>query len=261
MKFTYEIHNTNNISFQIRDSIAWGAHIHKEVELVYVIEGNPTAYIQGIKYNIKPGEGLVVYPNQVHSYEDNGIFKGSVLIFDPKLFPEFNSIINGKVPLDPIANAQTLKKQRFDILHNNLYANFFDCQNEAVKKGSLLVTAGILLSSVTLENAKFIHQSIFDNIFQYCFTHYSSECTLKQMSEELSLSYSYLSHLFSERIHMSFNDYLNSIRINHACNLLNETELSITEIAISCGFSTIRTFNRAFLKLTGKKPREYKNGR
>lgn len=259
MKFAYEIRNIKNTDFAITNTLTWGAHLHKEAELIYVIKGNPIAYVQGIKYNLAPGEAVAVYPNQVHSYENNGEFKGSVMIFDPRLYPELNGLIIGKTPSNPVISAKTLESCGFPQLHDRLCRKFSENCPAAVKKGVILVTAGILMSASNLKNSKHVPDNTFDSIFNYCFTHFKTKFTLDQMASDLALSNSYLSHLFSERIQMSFNDYINSIRINYACTLLNETDLGITQIATASGFSTIRTFNRAFLKLAGKTPTEYKN--
>ena len=57
---------------------------------------------------------------------------------------------------------------------------------------------------------------------------------------------------------MTFSQYLNAVRLEHAIELLkNNTEhLAITEIAAKCGFDTIRHFNRVFKDITGMSPRQ-----
>ena len=57
-------------------------------------------------------------------------------------------------------------------------------------------------------------------------------------------------------MNISFTDFVNGLRIEHACSLL-ENDTNITETAFSSGFSSIRTFNRAFAKSMGMSPREY----
>jgi transcriptional regulator GlxA family with amidase domain len=54
-----------------------------------------------------------------------------------------------------------------------------------------------------------------------------------------------------------FVRYLSIIRISQAADLLTTTDLKITDIAYQCGFSSIRTFNRVFLEVTGYTPTEY----
>ena len=68
----------------------------------------------------------------------------------------------------------------------------------------------------------------------------------------------YISHLFSMKLKVRFNDYINSLRINDACRQLRQTDKTVTEISECVGFNTLRTFNRAFIKQVGTSPSEYR---
>ena len=96
------------------------------------------------------------------------------------------------------------------------------------------------------------------DILNYCESNYHDKISLKSTARELHISESRLSHIFSEKIKIGFCNYLNMLRINEAANLLVSTELTITEISGMCGFSTIRTFNRAFKKHIGITPAKYR---
>ena len=76
------------------------------------------------------------------------------------------------------------------------------------------------------------------------------------ISEALHLNKYYISHMFKERMNIGFTDFINSLRTEHACELLKK-DVSITDVAFSSGFSSIRTFNRVFLENTGMTPRDY----
>ena len=78
------------------------------------------------------------------------------------------------------------------------------------------------------------------------------------MAKELNINKYYLSHIFSEKINISFPDFINSLRVEEAMKLLNETKLSVTQVCEASGFSNPRTFNRAFKKANGQSPREYR---
>ena len=80
------------------------------------------------------------------------------------------------------------------------------------------------------------------------------------LEQELHISKYYISHLFSDKLHISFNDYVNSLRVSHACRYLRDGTLSVTEVAAKVGFGTLRTFNRAFSKQIGCTPSAYRAG-
>ena len=74
------------------------------------------------------------------------------------------------------------------------------------------------------------------------------------------MSEAYFSRFFKRISGMTFSMYLNHIRVNRAIDLINNTDLSMTEIAMTCGFETIRNFNRVFRQITGYAPRELPDG-
>ena len=96
------------------------------------------------------------------------------------------------------------------------------------------------------------------NILDYCVEHYRESVTISAIAAALNLSESYVSHIFSDRLLISFRGYINSMRIHEAMRLIEEGKLSYTEIAYETGFGTIRTFNRAFSAHAGCTPSEYK---
>lgn len=98
-------------------------------------------------------------------------------------------------------------------------------------------------------------------ILQYCSAHYNENITVADVAKDLHLSRSSVSHIFSTRFAMNFCDYINSLRLNDATELLKSKNYSVTEISNMSGFSTIRTFNRAFLKRYGITPTEYRKSK
>ena len=78
--------------------------------------------------------------------------------------------------------------------------------------------------------------------------------------EFMNMSEAYFSRFFKRISGMTFSMYLNHIRVNRAIDLIKNTDLSMTEIAMTCGFETIRNFNRVFRQITGYAPRELPDG-
>ena len=96
------------------------------------------------------------------------------------------------------------------------------------------------------------------SIVSYCTRNFSEDLSLSVLEEKLHLNKYYISHLFSNRLGIRFNDYINSLRISEACRFLLNTDLNVTEISELVGFNTLRTFNRAFTKQIGASPTEYR---
>ena len=66
------------------------------------------------------------------------------------------------------------------------------------------------------------------------------------------------SRFFREHSGRTFPEFVNQLRIGRACRLLAESEMKITEIALSSGFSNLSNFNRQFLALKAMTPRAFR---
>ena len=92
--------------------------------------------------------------------------------------------------------------------------------------------------------------------------HFSEDITLEQIAEKSGITPNYFSKLFHDCFQVKLWDYITAKRIDRAKRLLSgDEDLTILDIAISCGFHNTANFNRAFLKFTGITPSAYKTRR
>ena len=85
-----------------------------------------------------------------------------------------------------------------------------------------------------------------------------SSLTLETLAERLYVSKSQFSRLFINFTGSSFSDHLRNIRLNYACSLLRDTDMTVKEIVAECGMRDIRSFYKNFKNYTGKTPNQYK---
>lgn len=78
------------------------------------------------------------------------------------------------------------------------------------------------------------------------------------VAERVSISAGYLSTLFQKQLSKGFVDYLNGIRIEHACTYLQQNYLKTYEIAYRVGFKDEKYFSKVFKKIKGQSPSEYR---
>ena len=93
---------------------------------------------------------------------------------------------------------------------------------------------------------------------EYMEEFYAEELTLQRVADVVGISSSYLSSMFSQHLGCGFVDYLNKIRIDHACDYLKQNYFKTYEIAYKVGFRDEKYFSRVFKKVTGMTPSEYK---
>ncbi|MBR4933705.1 MAG: helix-turn-helix transcriptional regulator, partial [Clostridia bacterium] len=95
-------------------------------------------------------------------------------------------------------------------------------------------------------------------MFEFIQAYYGNSCTLHDLSSHMGYDYSYLSSYFKRIVGMSFNDYVNQVRVSHASYLLSNTDLGILSVSNECGFKSLRSFNRNFKEHMTVTPTEYR---
>lgn len=255
MNFFHEYHSEPKILHN--QKIYFEAHLHYEVEIITLFTGSTSLSVGGKDYRMREGDFLIVFPNTIHSYTATTPVDVGKFIFSLEAVPELKDIFKNKSPECPVIPREITEKTN---LHN-LSKEILNCYNDSsaiVKKAYLLLLTGKLLELCRLQGREKFDHDIINSIFNYCQNNYRTKLTQNHIAASLHISESYLSHIFSSKIEMNFCDYINILRINEACELLSDSNKSITEIAEECGFSSLRTFNRAFLKHRDVTPSEYK---
>jgi len=129
--------------------------------------------------------------------------------------------------------------------------------SDAVRKGYVSVILGKLLPTISLRSINMDDSNTLQSILRYCGENYGQDIKLEKMASDLHVSKYHISHLFGERIHVSFPDFINMLRLQDACMRLEAGE-NITTAAEGAGFLSIRSFNRVFRQKMGVTPLQYR---
>ena len=259
MSYHYE-YRTMPLSIERRHHLGFGAHLHKEIEIVYMLAGESQAYVDSKAYRLTPGDLFISFPNKVHYYETYTEEDYYIMIVSPELFPDYAKTLLKMVPESPVIPAEQLPEGLAALLENAIEAYHSDrCYREEITKGYLNVFLGETLPLFEYKDVQNRNADMLSSVLAYCMQNYTENITLDSMAAALHASKYYISRLFSDKIKISFNDYLNMLRINDAKERLLKTEDSVTQIGIAVGYNTIRSFNRAFLSQVGMQPRQYRN--
>ncbi|GFZ93409.1 AraC family transcriptional regulator [Paenibacillus marchantiophytorum] len=85
-----------------------------------------------------------------------------------------------------------------------------------------------------------------------------NKVTLKEVAAKFDFTPNYLGHLFKAETGMGFSDFMNTIRMKRACELLDNPWMKVYEIADKIGYKNVIYFNRFFKQATGMTPRDYR---
>ena len=97
-------------------------------------------------------------------------------------------------------------------------------------------------------------------IVSYIQEHYQEpDMSLSKLCQQFNLTETYVSRIIHEQQGESFSSYLQQVRFMHAARLLNDTDRSITDIAAATGYQSINSFGRAFKRVCGFSPAEYRD--
>ena len=88
--------------------------------------------------------------------------------------------------------------------------------------------------------------------------HFREKIPLFETAKTLNISENYLGEIFTKEMGMSYNSYVNKIRLKYSKNLLKQNDLSISQICCTAGFSTASYFSKLFYNAYGELPSEYR---
>lgn len=250
----YEVKDSN-IFINSFENFSFPAHFHQGLEILILEKGNIKITVNGQTSIAEKGEIAVIYPHYVHSYEliDNGKNKGYVLLLKDALLYEYNQWLANCRPNpfvysldslhpDILHAAQTITQKQETSFTKEVYAKVLLCR---------------LLPVLHLDAAPCVCDDMLYRVLNYISAHFTEPMTLQSMADAVYMDKYRLSRLFSSRLHTSFPDYVNRLRVEYAAAKLLSTTDSVTNVAMEAGFDNIRTFHRAFGKVFQMSPKEY----
>lgn len=248
-------------------------HTHKCLEINYAVAGKGCYFIGDSQYPISPGDLFVINNSEYHIAENRGGLLLKVIVFNPDMIWHGGNTLDYKY-LQAFFEWKDSFKHHFQA-GNAMIAPIFklilEIEQEWTqrKTGYRLVIKSLLMQILALlyrgfEAAEPYAQKILkfqenynrivDAVTYIDQHYYSSGLSLDCLAELVHMSPNYFSKFFKDVMGVTVTAYIARRRVDHACMLLQTTELSMTEISISSGFSTVSHFNKVFKEHTGKTP-------
>lgn len=116
----------------------------------------------------------------------------------------------------------------------------------------------LLASPTFVKNATHASSDRFKFITGYIMQNFDRPIKLAEIADLTNMSVTTFCNYFKTQFRMTFVEYVNSVRIGHACMLMSETDHNISEIAYQCGFNNLANFNRQFKKSKNQSPSQYR---
>lgn len=116
----------------------------------------------------------------------------------------------------------------------------------------------LLASPGFIETAHYKESERLNKIIEYVMQNFDEDINLPMAASMMNMGVTAFCNFFKNNYRMTFIEYINTVRIGHACKLLFEQDQTIAEVAYKCGYNSLANFNRQFKKYKSINPSEYK---
>ena len=137
----------------------------------------------------------------------------------------------------------------------------FNLLNEAEAMYDFLIKKAILVINYINEKRSYSNESVVKNIKSYIDEHYKEELSLNIFSDMTKFAPTYISAMFKKVEGEGIREYIKTVRMKKAAELLVTTDKSINYIAIEIGYENARSFQRLFKSYFGTSPSEYRKSK
>lgn len=247
-------------------------HFHKKHELYYLSEGSRKYFIGDSTYLVNAGDLVVIPPDQIHKtggVDENGHTRYVINFNEETIYPNFyleqEALFAAFSTPVRVVRVPMRSRTLIESLFRRLCENYPEADEAAVMKRKILLSELLMyvnefISNQSVDDADYgrVQNKLIEDIQKYISVHYRENLSLSEIATQFFISPSYLSRLFKRVTNLSIVEYTNGVRIMAAKTLLEKSDMKVSELAESVGFSTTVHFNRLFKEGTGFSPHQYR---
>jgi AraC-like DNA-binding protein len=253
-------------------------HYHQEFELSFITEGSGKRIVGDSVEEFHPGDLIFIgpriphvwFPEGKHMRQHSGRTLESVyMLFNNDILPEAMTALP---EFENIRKAITLSERGARITGDTLnevsrimlqlpYMNrikrlmfFYEIMDLIGRSTSFsyLASAQYVKTKFETNNGR-VHK-----IHEFLMKKYQDDVDLDQVAEVVHMAPASVCRFFKSSTGLTIFEYLNKIKIDYACKLLLNTDLSIVDISYDCGFNNLSHFNKQFRKFLGQTPSQFR---
>lgn len=243
-------------------------HFHDCYELFYFHRGEGSYYVESSKYELLPGAMYITNPRELHApfissetyYRSTFSFKSTLLSsFITKNYNPFYAFEHRKSGVSNMIMPHIVKEmeldKEFEIIRNA--AKGQERNAELLIKAHAAIMLDKLNQFVDTEATLPAGAERMYEIIQFVNDNLGEPLSLSAIAKRFYVSKAHLARLFKEHFHMSLTEYVINKRVMLAITMMGSS-MTLLEIALKAGFSDYTSFYRAFTKIVGINPREYR---
>lgn len=264
--------NTNLRLYTNTQAEDYPNHWHTPLEIIMPLENTYSVEVNQSTILLNPDDIIFISPGVIHALKAPSC--GRRIIFQAEI-TMLSSIRGFGSIISHISPALKITEDNFPRIHRQISCLLLQIQKEYNTGSHLLET---VVYSKLLEIFVLIGRNITDHfehlcggghihkeyskkflsICNYINEHFCEDLTLDDIAKQAGFSKYHFTRLFKQFTATTFYQYLNRKRIEHAGRLLADPDTSITDAALSCGYTSLSSFIRMFKIINGCTPTEYR---
>lgn len=266
-KYGFVVHTTSDPDVK--------EHGHSFLEFTYIESGKMEHAFEGEVSTLSAGDFFIVDYGTKHRYKGDKNLKVINFLF----YPDFVDRTLARTEcFEKVVNSYFIRFKYQSLMHSPTGVVFHDENNEVYniinqiikefrqeKDGffecirCLIVQMFIIIMRMVGKKEGAKNESpVIKEITDYIKINYSEPLSLGEFAKRYNYSLSHISKKFSAEVGVGFTQYLQKIRIEQSCRLLEAGQHTVSEIATLVGYSNIKFFNKVFKETLGVTPREFK---
>jgi AraC-like DNA-binding protein len=231
--------------------------VQSHAGLYLVVQGEGVLHINGGHSPLRSGAMFLTFPLQQYYIEQSNALEYMYITFVGQRMLS----IAERVGLTEQSNMRLATEELLPFwksaLHNSTPGNI-DLVAESVLMYSLAQLTPDMPAGPQNDITKHKNISVARRIREYADAHYcDTSLTLSSLAEQMSYNPKYLSDCFSREFGLGFREYVQSLRIQRACELMQNGVTSSKEIAYLIGFNDPLYFSKVFARVMGKSPQRF----
>ena len=233
------------------ENYSYYAHLHNCLEFAFCTDGEVLLSVDGEVIPLRKSCGIAIPPNSIHSYDTPSASRYYAILVGLDVLPELSELLSCKQPA----------RLTFflDSVLENLLSDFYGSGHSYFAAKALLYRAcEALVKGNTFAAKGNSANNPCIRIMEYIRKNFQHELTLDDVAKATGYNYQYISKLVHKHFGVTFTFLLARYRISYACNLLDKSNYTVSQIALASGFGSIRSFNRVFHQILGMTPAEYR---
>ena len=245
-------------------------HQHDELELIWNLTGVLHVGSMGRNHVLAPGSIILINREVIHEF--HGEQGGATFLCMQLDLSRFRSARgSGQILFDAFLPEEYLSDEEMTSVKKDILSLFEAYLKEEADYGIYCASmAGLILYRLlramphheeTLQEAgeRIQKSRRMQRLLDYVDQGYMHKIRLSDFARQEGRSMGYLSHLIRDTLNQSFQEYVTSVRLNAACQMIHEDRGKLLDICYACGFSDYRYFVNAFRQRFSMTPEEYRN--